>query len=47
VYPKDEVPDAYKDFGEVLKSVELAGLAKPVAKLKARFLIKDRDKAED
>ena len=32
-YPKDEAPDAYKDFGEVLKSVELAGLATPVAKL--------------
>jgi tRNA-splicing ligase RtcB len=46
-YPKDEAPDAYKDFGEVLKSVELAGLAKPVAKLKARFVIKDGDKADD
>ncbi|MGA2233054.1 MAG: RtcB family protein [Tepidisphaeraceae bacterium] len=47
LYPKDEAPDAYKDFGEVLKSVELAGLAKPVAKLKARFVIKDGDKADD
>jgi len=47
VYPKDEAPDAYKDFGEVLKSVELAGLAKPVAKLTARFVIKDGDKADD
>jgi tRNA-splicing ligase RtcB len=46
-YPKDEAPDAYKDFGEVLKSVELAGLAKPVATLKARFVIKDGDKADD
>ena len=46
-YPKDEVPDAYKDFGEVLKSVELAGLATPVANLKARFVIKDGDKADD
>lgn len=46
-YPKDEAPDAYKDFGEVLKSVELAGLATPVAKLKARFVIKDGDKADD
>jgi tRNA-splicing ligase RtcB len=46
-YPKDEAPDAYKDFGEVLKSVELAGLAKPVAKLTARFVIKDGDKADD
>src|SRR6185436_8223076 len=26
-YPKDEAPDAYKDFGEVLRSVEMAGLA--------------------
>jgi tRNA-splicing ligase RtcB len=46
-YPKDEAPDAYKDFSEVLKSVELAGLATPVAKLKARFVIKDGDKADD
>ncbi|MBC8107172.1 MAG: RtcB family protein [Anaerolineae bacterium] len=46
-YPKDEAPDAYKDFAEVLRSVELAGLAKPVAKLKARFVMKDGDKADD
>ncbi len=46
-YPIDEAPDAYKDFGEVLRSVELAGLATPVAKLKARFVIKDGDKADD
>jgi len=46
-YPKDEAPDAYKDFGEVLKSVELAGLAKPVASLKARFVIKDGGEADD
>jgi tRNA-splicing ligase RtcB len=46
-YPKDEAPDAYKDFAEVLKSVELAGLATPVATLKARFVIKDGDKAHD
>jgi len=46
-YPKDEAPDAYKDFGEVLRSVELAGLATPVAKLTARFVIKDGDKADD
>ena len=46
-YPKDEAPDAYKDFGEVLKSVEMAGLAVPVAKLTARFVIKDGDKADD
>jgi len=46
-YPKDEAPAAYKDFNEVLKSVELADLAKEVARLKARFVIKDSDKADD
>jgi tRNA-splicing ligase RtcB len=46
-YPKDEAPDAYKDFSEVLKSVQDAGLATPVAKLTARFVIKDGDKADD
>ena len=40
-YPKDEAPAAYKDFAEVLKSVTSAGLASPVATLKARFVIKD------
>jgi len=40
-YPIDEAPDAYKDFAEVLRSVELAGLATEVAKLHAKFLIKD------
>ncbi|MGC4120943.1 MAG: RtcB family protein [Myxococcales bacterium] len=42
-YPKDEAPAAYKDFDEVLKSVELAGLAKTVARLEARFVIKDAE----
>ncbi len=46
-YPKDEAPAAYKDFDEVLKSVELAGLASQVARLKARFVIKDGDAADD
>ena len=46
-YPRDEAPDAYKDFKEVLKSVETAGLAHTVAALKARFVIKDSDKADD
>ena len=46
-YPKDEAPDAYKDFDEVLRSVELAGLASEVARLKARFVRKDGDKADD
>jgi tRNA-splicing ligase RtcB len=41
LYPLDEAPDAYKSFSEVLKSVELAGLASPVARLKARFVLKD------
>ena len=46
-YPKDEAPQAYKDFDEVLQSVKLAGLASEVARLKARFVIKDGDKADD
>ncbi|HEX8322995.1 MAG TPA: RtcB family protein [Tepidisphaeraceae bacterium] len=46
-YPIDEAPDAYKDFGEVMKSVELAGLASTVATLKATFVIKDGGKADD
>lgn len=46
-YPIDEAPRAYKDFEEVLKSVKLAGLASEVARLKARFVIKDGDKADD
>ncbi len=44
-YPRDEAPAAYKDFGEVLRSVELAGLATGVAKLRARFVIKDSDES--
>lgn len=44
-YPRDEAPAAYKDFHEVLRSVELAGLAKKVATLTARFVIKDADAA--
>ena len=46
-YPKDEAPAAYKDFNEVLKSVATADLAQEVARLKARFVIKDSDKADD
>lgn len=46
-YPKDEAPAAYKDFDEVLNSVKLAGLATEVARLKARFVIKDGDQADD
>jgi tRNA-splicing ligase RtcB len=44
-YPKDEAPAAYKDFAEVTRSVEMAGLASSVARLKARFVIKDSDKS--
>jgi tRNA-splicing ligase RtcB len=44
-YPLDEAPSAYKDFKEVLRSVELAGLASTVARLKARFVIKDHDES--
>ncbi len=46
-YPIDEAPAAYKDFDEVLRSVELADLASEVARLEARFVIKDGDKADD
>lgn len=46
-YPIDESPDAYKDFQEVLHSVEAAGLAETVAKLEARFVIKDSAEADD
>jgi len=46
-YPIDEAPAAYKDFDEVLRSVKSAGLATEVARLKARFVIKDGDKADD
>jgi len=42
-YPKDEAPAAYKDFNEVLRSVEAADLASEVARLNARFVIKDAD----
>jgi len=44
-YPLDEAPAAYKDFKEVLSSVEKAGLASTVATLKAKFVIKDSDEA--
>ena len=46
-YPIDEAPAAYKDFNEVLRSVQTAGLASEVARLKARFVIKDNSKADD
>ncbi len=40
-YPIDEAPAVYKDFDEVLRSVKVAGLAREVARLKAKFVIKD------
>lgn len=46
-YPKDEAPAAYKDFDEVLRSVKMAGLASEVARLKARFVIKNSSEADD
>jgi len=46
-YPRDEAPAAYMDFGEVPNSVVQAGLATTVAKLRARFVIKDADVADD
>jgi tRNA-splicing ligase RtcB len=46
-YPVDEAPDAYKDFREVLRSVELAGLATEVARLQAKFVIKDAKSGRD
>jgi tRNA-splicing ligase RtcB len=47
VYPLDEAPAAYKDFDDVLRSVKLAGLASEVARLDARFVIKDGAPADD
>lgn len=46
-YPKDEAPAAYKNFEEVLDSVKQAGLADEVARLKARFVIKDGSDPDD
>lgn len=46
-YPMDEAPAAYKDFEEVLRSVKLAGLAREVVRLAARFVIKDGSAADD
>lgn len=47
IYPKDEAPAAYKDFNEVVRSVTLAGLARTVAQLKTKLVIKDSSKADD
>jgi tRNA-splicing ligase RtcB len=47
LYPRDEAPAAYKNFNEVLQSVKVAGLAAEVARLKARFVIKDSSDPDD
>ncbi|MDA7950585.1 MAG: RtcB family protein [Pirellulaceae bacterium] len=46
-YPLDEAPAVYKDFEQVLKSVKEADLAQEVARLKAKFVIKDSSHADD
>ena len=46
-YPLDEAPAAYKDFNETIASVELAGLAREVARLRAKFVIKDSSAPDD
>ncbi|MDO4628009.1 MAG: RtcB family protein [Planctomycetia bacterium] len=46
-YPLDEAPAAYKDFNDVLHSVQDAGLAREVARLHARFVIKDASSPAD
>lgn len=46
-YPLDEAPAAYKDFHQVVDSVKEAGLAKEVARLNARFVIKDGNSPAD
>jgi tRNA-splicing ligase RtcB len=46
-YPRDEAPAAYKDFDAVLDSVKKAGLATEVARLAAKFVIKDASAADD
>ena len=40
-YPVDEAAAAYKNFTDVIDSVIEAKLARPVARLRARFVIKD------
>ena len=46
-YPKDESPAVYKNFNEVLASVRQAGLAEVIARLQARFVIKDGAEPDD
>lgn len=42
-YPLDEAPDAYKNFNQVIDSIEMAKLARTVAKLRTKFVIKDNE----
>jgi tRNA-splicing ligase RtcB len=42
-YPRAEAPAAYKDANEGLNSVRIAGLAREVARRRARCVIKDSD----
>jgi hypothetical protein len=44
-HPKDNAPAAYQDFNAALNSVRLARLASEVARLRARFVIKDSDES--
>lgn len=46
-YPIDEAPAAYKDFEQVNASIEMAGLASPVARLRERFVLKDSDQSAE
>lgn len=46
-YPLDEAPAAYKNFDDVLDSVKEAGLAREIARLHARFVIKDGSTPDD
>jgi len=46
-YPRDEAPAAYKSFEEVLRSVKEARLAREVARLQAKFVLKDGAPADD
>jgi tRNA-splicing ligase RtcB len=46
-YPVDEAPAAYKNFDDVTQSIVEAKLAQVVARLKARFVIKDSDQSAE
>jgi tRNA-splicing ligase RtcB len=46
-YPVDESPLAYKNYNSVIDSVEKAGLASLVARLKPIMNIKDNDNSKE